>query len=151
MSSSTDTPGTEEGAPSQTASSPTTTSPNPDPATLLSSALLSQINPALRQATQTLVELQESQKVLVATIASKRSELLESSIEWQQSLQTLDRIPEYLEKVARIKKKQAATAALTEKLTKGTAALMAKVEEKERERAEKRGADAAGFAAVAQR
>jgi len=121
------------------------------PVSQISSAFLSQLKPSLEQATQTLVELQESQKVLASTISSKRSELLEASLDWQQACETLDRIPEYLEKVARIKKKQAATNALSEKLVKGTAALAAKVEEKERERAEKRGADAAGFAAVAQR
>ena len=121
------------------------------PAQSLASAFLSQLTPSLKQATQTLVELQESQKVLASTISSKRSELLETSIDWQQACATLDRIPEYLEKVARIKKKQAATEALTEKLVKGAAALSTKVEERERERAEKRGADTAGFAAVAQR
>ena len=86
--SSTDTPADPA---STSTTTPTTTTPptaSSDPAALLSSALLSQINPALRQATQTLVELQESQKVLVATIASKRSELLESSLEWQQSMET---------------------------------------------------------------
>jgi hypothetical protein len=78
-------------------------------------------------------------------------ELLESSGEWQQARAALDRLPEYMEKVNRIRKVQAATVELAQKLDKGTAALAARVEEKEKERAEKRGADAADFAAVAQR
>ena len=120
-------------------------------AAALSAALLSPLLPALRQGTQTLVELQESQHVLAATVAAKRAELLESSVEWQQARAALDRLPEYLDKVARIRRQQALTAALADKLDKGAAALAARVEERERERAEKRGADAAGFAAVAQR
>ena len=120
-------------------------------AATLSGAILASLKPALRQATQTLVELQESQQVLASTISSKRAELLESSLEWQQARAALDRLPEYLDRVARVRKQQAATAALAERLDKGVAALAARVEDKERERAEKRGADAAGFAAVSQR
>ena len=124
--------------------------PSPE-AAALASTLLSLARPSLRQATQTRVELQESQQVLASTISSKRAELLESSLEWQQARAALDRLPEYLDRVARVRKQQAATAALAERLDKGVAALAARVEDKERERAEKRGADAAGFAAVSQR
>ncbi len=120
-------------------------------AAALSGAILASLKPALRQATQTLVELQESQRVLASTIGAKRVELLESSVEWQQARAALDRLPEYMERVNRIRKVQAATVELAQKLDKGTAALAARVEEKEKERAEKRGADAADFAAVAQR
>ena len=117
----------------------------------LAAALLSVTQPTLRAATQTLVELQESQHVLACAIGAKRAELLEGSLEWQRARAALDRLPEYLERLARARRQQAATAALADKLDRGAAALAARVEERERERAEKRGADAAGFAAVAQR
>ena len=134
------------------AGSPAPAPPAASPeAAALAAALLSVAQPALRTATQTLVELQESQHVLATAIAAKRAELLEGSLEWQRARAALDRLPEYLERLARARRQQAATAALADKLDRGAAALAARVEERERERAEKRGADAAGFAAVAQR
>ena len=93
--------------------------------------------PALEQASAALVELQESQQVLVQTLAANRAELL-------------DRLPEYAEKVARIKKAQAATLALAEQTERGAAALSAKMEERERERAKKRGAVRDSFASLAE-
>jgi hypothetical protein len=141
-------PGAAAAAASPAAASPAAASPE---AAALAAALLSVTQPTLRTATQTLVELQESQHVLACAIGAKRAELLEGSLEWQRARAALDRLPEYLEKAARVRRLQAATAALAERLDKGAAALAARVEERERERAEKRGADAAGFAAVAQR
>ncbi len=123
----------------------------PTPESTLASSLLSVVQPAVHKATQALVELQTSQLVLGAAISSQRGEVLEGSQEWQQARAALDLLPAYIEKVAAIRRQQAATAALADKLDKGASALLARVEEKERQRAEKRGADAAGFAAVAQK
>lgn len=98
-----------------------------------------------------LVELQESQQVLVGTVAAKRAELLESSSEWRAAKAALDRIPEYQAKVARIAKTMAATHALTAKVEKGSLALRTRVEARDRETAERQSADASAFAAVASR
>ena len=135
---------------SQAPAAPASIAASPE-AAALAAALLSVAQPALRTATQTLVELQESQHVLAASISAKRAELLEGSLEWQRARAALDRLPEYLERLARARRLQAATAALADKLDRGAAARAARVEERARERAEKRGADAAGFAAVAQK
>jgi hypothetical protein len=105
--------------------------------------------PALEQASAALVELQESQQVLVQTLAANRAELLESAA-WRDARAVLDRLPEYAEKVARIKKAQAATLALAEQTERGAAALSAKMEERERERAKKRGAVRDSFASLAE-
>ena len=117
----------------------------------LASALRGLLLPPLSNLSATLVELQESQQVLVATISSKRADLLESSPEWREAQAVLQRVPEYTAKLARIAKQQAAVLALTAKLERGSAALRAKLEERDKDRAERRGADSAGFAAVADR
>jgi hypothetical protein len=105
--------------------------------------------PSLEQASAALVELQESQNVLVQALAANRAELLECGA-WRDARAVLDRLPEYQEKLARIKKTQAATLALAEQTERGAAALAAKVEERERERAKKRGAVRDSFAEVAE-
>jgi hypothetical protein len=117
----------------------------------LSSALLRVLSPSLQSISTTLVELQESQQVLVSTISAKRAELVESSPEWREAQSVLERIPEYQAKIARIEKQKAATLALVAKVERGSVALRSKIEEREKERADRRGADAAGFAAVAER
>jgi hypothetical protein len=118
---------------------------------VLASPLLSLILPPLSSLSTTLVELQESQQVLVSTVASKRADLVESSPEWREAQAVLQRIPEYQAKVARIVKQKAATLALAARVERGSAALRAKMEERESARVEQRGADAAGFAAVAEK
>ena len=117
----------------------------------LAAALSSLLLPSLSSLSATLVELQESQQVLVATIASTRADLIESSPEWREAQAVLQRIPEYQAKLARIAKQKAAVLALTARVERGAAALRAKVEERESARVERRGADSAGFAAVAER
>ena len=116
----------------------------------LSTALLHVLTPSLQMLSTTLVELQESQLVLVATISAKRLELLESSPEWRDAQAVLERIPEYQAKLVRIGKAKAATLALAAKVERGGALLRGRVEERDQERADRRGADAAGFAAVAE-
>lgn len=117
----------------------------------IAAPLLSLVLPPLSSLSTTLVELQESQQVLVSTIASKRADLLESSPEWREAQAVLQRIPEYQAKVSRIVKQKAATLALAARVERGTAALRSKMEERESARVEQRGADAAGFAAVAEK
>ena len=117
----------------------------------LSAALSGLLLPPLSSLSATLVELQESQQVLVATISSKRSELLESSPEFREAQAVLARVPEYHAKLARVAKQQAAVLALAARVERGSAALRAKLEERDKDRAERRGADSAGFAAVADR
>ena len=119
------------------------------PADQLSSALLRVLTPSLQTLSTTLVELQESQQVLVSTITAKREELLESSPEWRKAQAVLERIPEYQAKLIRIQKAKAAIFALGVKVERGSAVLRGKMEEREKERTDRRGADAAGFAAVA--
>lgn len=119
------------------------------PADQLSSALLRVLTPSLQTLSTTLVELQESQQVLVSTITAKREELLESSPEWRTAQAVLERIPEYQAKLVRIQKAKAAIFALGAKVERGSAILRGKMEEREKERTDRRGADAAGFAAVA--
>ena len=114
-----------------------------------SKALNAAAQPALQAASTALVELQESQQVLVHTLASKRAELLECA-EWREARAVLDRLPEYAEKLARIKKAQAATLALAEQLERGAAALAARTDEREKERARKRGAVRDSFESVAE-
>ena len=114
-----------------------------------SKALNAAAQPALQTASTALVELQESQQVLVHTLASKRAELLECA-EWREARAVLDRLPEYVEKLARIKKAQAATLALAEQLERGAAALAARTDEREKERARKRGAVRDSFESVAE-
>lgn len=125
--------------------------PPPPPGAELAAPLLSLVTPPLASLSRTLVELQESQQVLIATIASTRADLLESSPEWREAQAALQRIPEYQAKLARIAKQKAAVLALTARVERGAAALRAKVEERESARVERRGADSAGFAAVAER
>jgi len=129
--------------------------PSPPPATgpeaQLAGALLSVAQPPLKQLSDTLVELQEAQQVLVSTIAAKRAELLEASPEWREARALLERVPEYQAKLGRIAKTMAATQALTAKVERGSAGLRAKVEAEAAAKAERKNADAAGFAAVASR
>ena len=104
---------------------------------------------ALQQASASLVELQESQQVLVHTLATKRAELLECA-EWRDARAVLDRLPEYAERLAGIRRAQLATLELAEKVERGAAALAARTEERERERARKRGAVRDSFEHVAE-
>lgn len=76
-------------------------------ATELAAGLLSVVKPSIHQLSSRLVELQESQVVLVQTIESQKSELLDSSEEWNAAKGILDRIPEYKAKIFRIKQTMA--------------------------------------------
>ena len=115
----------------------------------ISSTLNASAQPALEQASAALVELQESQQALHATLAANRAELLDSAA-WRDARAVLDRLPEYQDRLARIRKVQAATLQLSEQTERGAAALAAKLEERERERARKRGAVRDSFANVAE-
>lgn len=125
------------------------TSANAEAVSAVSGALLSVTLPSIRALSSTLVELQESQQVLVSTVAAKRSELLDSSSDWRDARAALERLPEYSARVASIMKTQAATAALLARTEQSSIALRTKLEERDKERAAKKSADAAGFAAVA--
>ena len=118
-------------------------------ADVISSTLNATAQPALEQASAALVELQESQQALHATLAANRAELLDCAA-WRDARAVLDRLPEYQERLARIRKVQAATLQLAEQTERGAAALAAKLEERERERARKRGAVRDSFANVAE-
>ena len=131
--------------------SPPAAAAGPHPSAALASALSSVVSPSLHELSRMLVELQESQQVLVGTVAAKRAELAESSAEWRAAKAALDRIPEYQAKVARIAKTMAATNALTARVAKGSAALRARVEARDAATAERQTADASAFAAVASR
>ncbi len=89
--------------------------------------------------------------MLVHTVGVQRGELaLEASAEWRAATAVLGRVPEYAAKVRRLRSTMAATAALVAKVDKGAAALRAKVEDRDRERAAKKSQDAAAFSAVKQ-
>ena len=125
--------------------------PQPTASAGLASSLGALVSPPLQILSRTLVELQESQGVLIGTIAAKRSELLEGSAAWLEAKAALDRLPEYLAKASRIAKVTSTTNALAARVERGSAALHARVDARDREHAERQSADAAGFAAVASR
>ena len=76
---------------------------------------------------------------------------LETSPEWLQACAILERAPEYAAKAVRIKRALAATQALLAKVDRGAAALRARLEERDQDRAAKKSADAAAFGSVAAR
>lgn len=120
-----------------------------DASDAISAALNASAQPALEQASAALVELQESQAVLTHALEANRTEFLESAA-LRDARAVLDRLPEYAERLARIKRAQMATLALAEQTERAAAALSAKLEERERERAKKRGAVRDSFANVAE-
>jgi hypothetical protein len=90
--------------------------------------------------------------MLIHTIEVQRGELaLENSAEWREARAVLDRVPEYAQKVRRMRQTMGQTQQLVAKVEKGSAALRAKIEDKDRERAAKKTADAAEFQKVVQR
>ncbi len=90
--------------------------------------------------------------MLVHSIQVQQSELaLESSEEWKAAKAILDRIPSYAAKLRAIRNTMGATQQLVAKTERGSAALRAKLEDRERERSAKKNQDAAEFAKVVQR
>ena len=120
------------------------------PAEVLAGSLLSVVQPSIQQLSQRLLELQESQKLLVETVSRTRADLLEGSAEWRAAAAVLDRVPEYVARAQRIRKTEVATTQLLAKVERGAAALRAKLEERDATRAQKKSADAAAFGSVAQ-
>jgi len=118
------------------------------PAEKLAEGLLSVVNPSIEQLSSRLLELQETQAALVETVKRNNTDLIENSTEWKEAKAILERIPEYVAKVSRIRKTEIATQQLLAKIEKSTGALRTKLEEKEREKINKKSSDAAAFGSV---
>lgn len=106
------------------------------------------VNPSIEQLSSRLLELQETQAALVETVKRNNTDLIENSTEWKEAKAILERIPEYVAKVSRIRKTEIATQQLLAKIEKSTGALRTKLEEKEREKINKKSSDAAAFGSV---
>lgn len=116
--------------------------------TKLAEGLLSVVKPSIEQLSSRLLELQETQAALVETVKRNQSDLIENSTEWKEAKAILEKIPEYIAKVSRIKKTELATQQLLAKIEKNTGVLRSKLEEKEREKINKKSSDAAAFGSV---
>lgn len=113
----------------------------------LAAILFESIRGPLASVTDRLLEVQEAQKVAATSLAVQRAEL-SSSEELAEAKAVLDRLPEYLQKVARLKRNMTAAEALVLKAHKNAAALRAKVEAAETARLNRRQAQANDFAKV---
>ena len=63
------------------------------PETEIAKALVSSLMPLVTNMSRKLVDLQEQQQILVASVAIQREELLNGSEEWRLAKETLDKIP----------------------------------------------------------
>ena len=114
----------------------------------LAAPLLSALAPTVQALTERLVELQEAQSMLVSTLNVQRSEFCDSNSDWRVACSVFDKIPDYMARVARIRKTMAATQALAIRNERAAAALRGKLEARERSRQAKRSADASGYSSV---
>ncbi len=106
------------------------------------------MTPSIEHLSSRLLELQETQAALVDTVKRNNTDLIENSTEWKEAKAILERIPEYVAKVARIRKTEIATQQLLAKIEKSAGALRTKLEDKEREKLNKSSQDAAAFGSV---
>lgn len=89
--------------------------------------------------------------MMVHTLGVQRAEIGDANSDLTNARAVLARVPEYLAKVARIKRTMMAAESLIVKTEKSGAALRAKIEAKDRERAAKKAADATGYSSVSAR
>ena len=108
-------------------------------------ALLGGLLPALEDISGRLVDLQESQQVLLTGVSLASVELAAGDADWRAARETLDRVPAYTARVLALRRAMAAATAAIARADKGAAALQGRLEQKAAERRARRNAEHAAY------
>jgi len=138
----------------ETTSAPTNSTTNNGAvlASTLSGALLSVVKPSIHQLSSRLLELQESQAILIDMIYNQKNEInFDNNEDWKEAKAILDRIPEYSMRLKRMQNTMNATHQLLAKIDKNSTILRNKIDEKDKERTAKKTQDTNEFQKVSQR
>ena len=115
------------------------------PSSRVCTALLDSLLPSLRDTNGRLLELQESQTVLLTGVSLASVELAAGDADWRAARETLERVPAYTARVQRLRKDMAAASASLARTEKGAAALQARLGAKASERQARRQAERAAY------
>ena len=110
-------------------------------AAALSGALLSVLLPAVSNMSSRLVDLQQAQHLLVASVNLNRQELADGNDEWKAAKAVLDRIPQYRDRLKLLRSNMAVVQSQLTRIEKGAVLLRSKLEDKAAERAARRAAE----------